>query len=309
MDVSLFDGHCDTLLHCWRTGEGLERTTGAVDLDRGARLGRYCQFFAIWAVDDMAEGKSSCQVYEEQYRLFRREMEKHRNRIAHCRTAAEAAQAHREGKVAAFLSVEGAHMLRCDLDELRLAYERGVRAVNLTWNNANALSGSCRDEPERGLSGQGRAFVREMQRLGMLVDVSHLSDPGFWGVMEEAVRPVIASHSNARAICPHSRNLTDEQITAIIKNQGIMGLNLCAEFVGAQPDLDAMIGHLEHVLALGGQQHVSLGGDLDGCTPIREVRDVLGWEKLYERLLQKNYNESVVRDLFYNNLMRVVIEL
>ena len=233
-------------------------------------------------------------------------MAAHSDRVVHCRSGEDARQAHEQGKIAAFLSVEGAHSLNCDLDQLRLAYDRGVRAVNLTWNNANVLSGTNCQEPERGLSRQGREFVREMERLGMLVDVSHLSDPGFWDVMEMARRPIIASHSNARAVCPHTRNLTDEQFTAIIKNQGVVGLNLCREFVGGREDVDALAAHLEHFLALGGERTVALGGDLDGCEPVKGIPDIAGWAVFYERLLQLNYKESVLEDLFYNNFMRVV---
>jgi membrane dipeptidase len=127
--------------------------------------------------------------------------------------------------------------------------------------------------------------------------------------MEIAQRPIMASHSNARAVCSHPRNLTDAQFTAIIKNQGVVGLNLCREFVGGREDLDGLIAHLEHFLALGGEKTVALGGDLDGCTPVDGVDDVTGWSRLYERLLQKNYKESVAQDLFYNNMMRVVNDL
>lgn len=309
MDISLFDGHCDTILHCWRAGESMLETTGDLDLTRGKTFSRYCQFFAIFAMDDMAEGKSAYDICKEQYELFKKQMELHWDVVTHCRTAAEAEQAHREGKIAAFLSVEGAHSLDCDLDKLRQAYDWGVRAVNLTWNNPNALAGTNRQETERGLSELGSAFVREMQRLGMLVDVSHLSDPGFWDVIDIAEKPIFASHSNARTICPHTRNLTDEQFTAIIKNQGVVGLNLCDEFVGGDEDMDALVGHLEHFLSLGGEKTVALGGDLDGCTPVKGIEDVAGWCRFHERLLQKNYKESLVEDLFFNNLMRVVSEL
>ena len=309
MELSLFDGHCDTILHCWESGESMGHSSGAVDLARGGQYRRYCQFFAIFTMDDMVLGKSAHQAYEEQYALFCRQIRAHETLAAHCTSGAEAKKAHAEGKIAAFLSVEGAHSLNCSLDELRLAYDRGVRAVNLTWNNPNLLSGTNCEEPERGLSELGREFVREMQRLGMLVDVSHLSDPGFWDVIGLAKRPIIASHSNARALCPHSRNLTDEQFTAIIKNQGVVGLNLCREFVGGREDIDALAAHLEHFLALGGERTVALGGDLDGCTPVKGVEDVAGWIRFYERLLQLNYKESVLEDLFFNNLMRVVSEL
>lgn len=309
MEISVFDGHCDTILRCWETGQDLADNDGAVDLTRGGRFGRYCQFFALFSVDDPKTGKNAHQAYEEQYALFCRQMEAHSDAVVQCRNGEDAQQAHRQGKIAAFLSVEGAHSLNCDLDQLRLAYARGVRAVNLTWNNPNLLSGTNCQERSRGLSGQGRAFVREMERLGMLVDVSHLSDPGFWDVLEMARRPVIASHSNARAVCPHTRNLTDEQFTAIIKNQGVVGLNLCREFVSGREDVDALTAHLEHFLALGGEHTVALGGDLDGCEPVKGVPDIAGWAVFYERLLQLNYKESLLEHLFYHNFMRVVSQL
>lgn len=309
MGICAFDAHCDTILRCWHTGEGMRRNGGDLDLERGRGFERYCQFFAIFTQDDMAPGKNAWEVYEEQYALFRRQMEEHRDIVTHCRSGAEAAQAHREGKIAAFLSVEGAHSLDCDIDKLRLAYDRGVRAVNITWNNPNLLSGTNWEERERGLSREGREFVKEMQRLGMLVDVSHISDPGFWDIMEIAERPIMASHSNARALCPHPRNLTDEQFTAIIKNRGVVGLNLCREFVGGEENADMLVRHLDHFLALGGEKTVALGGDLDGCTTLDGIGDIAGWRVLYDELLRRNYPQSLIDDLFFNNLMRVVNQL
>lgn len=309
MRTHLFDSHCDTILHCWHTGEDMMSTSGALDLARGKTYSKYCQFFAIFTMDDMVPGKSAYDIYQEQYDLFCRQMDVHRDTVVQCRSMAEAEKAHQDGKIAAFLSVEGAHSLDCDIEKLRLAYARGVRAVNLTWNNPNALAGTNCEEPERGLSEQGKAFVREMQRLGMLVDVSHLSDPGFWDVLAIAEKPIMASHSNARAVWPHTRNLTDEQFTAIIKNQGVVGLNLCREFVGGREDMDALMAHLDHFLALGGEKTVALGGDLDGCETVDGIPDITGWQNFYERLLQKNYAQSLLDDLFYNNLARVVSTL
>src|SRR5699024_6221623 len=134
----------------------------------------------------------------------------------------EVRRAWAQGRADALLSVEGAQLLGCDPGRLERAARDGVRVITLTWNRANALSGSHRDHPERGLTEQGRRFVRRMGELGLLVDVSHLSPAGFWDVMELSRRPVLATHSNARAVWEHTRNLTDGQITAIIKNQGFV---------------------------------------------------------------------------------------
>ena len=179
-------------------------------------------------------------------------------------------------------------------------------AVNLTWNHANLLSGSNCDEPERGLSPVGRAFVAKMEELHILVDVSHLSEAGFWDVAEMARRPFIASHSNTKSVWDHTRNLTDEQINAIIKNQGVIGLNFYTEFVGGGRDLDGVRAHLDHILELGGGANAALGGDWDGCDTIADLPAIDCLPRLYEHLLRHGYGETVIQDLFYNNLMRVV---
>ena len=201
---------------------------------------------------------------------------------------------------------EGAELLDCDPCRLDQAASDGVIAINLTWNHANALSGSAKERPEQGLTPLGRRFMSRMEELHILVDVSHLSEAGFWDVIGQAKKPVLASHSNAKSVWNHTRNLTDEQITAIIKNQGVIGLNFYQEFVGLGRDLDAVRAHLDHILSLGGANCVALGGDWDGCDTIDALPKITDLQRLYEYLLYRNYDETVLGGLFYNNLMRVV---
>lgn len=308
--IPLFDGHCDTLSMCFYTGQEFFANTGNLDLERMmACYVPYAQFFAIFSNSDW-EGPPMWERFLGQEALFRREIEKNSNRITLCLTAQQAQQAAREGKAAAFLSVEGAELLECSLERLEQAYAMGVRAVNPTWNHANQLSGSHKDRPEEGLTPQGRAFVRRMRALGVLIDVSHLSDRGFWDLLETAPGPVIATHSNSRSIFFHTRNLTDEQITAIIDQQGVIGLNLYPGFLGEDPDLETAVAHLDHILELGGAHTVALGGDWDGveCLP-RGVQDARGWLDFYRLLQRKNYPEPLLQDLFYNNMMRIVREV
>ncbi|MBP1758783.1 MAG: hypothetical protein H6Q61_1032 [Firmicutes bacterium] len=269
--IPLFDGHCDTIFECCAQGKHLLREN----------------------------------------RRFREELGEAQGEICHCRTAQEAVSAFATGRAAAFLSVEGADLLGCNLEGLRRAYDLGVRAVNLTWNRANVLSGSCVEESERGLSSLGRQFVAEMQELGMLVDVSHLSDPGFCDVMELCKRPVFASHSNARAVLAHPRNLTDEMFLALGRNGGVAGLNCYAGFLGDDPDFDVIRRHLERFLALDGEDHVALGGDWDGCDvlPRGMENGIAGLLDFYEYLLQKNFSETLLHKLYFQNLMRVVGEV
>lgn len=305
--LSVFDAHCDTIFRCWREYEGLDRNGGAVALGKTcAAFDRYCQIFALWTAEGYTGGNSVEDAYRVLLRCFRAQMARNRDKIVQCRSGADVIRAHRQGKAAAFLSVEGAELLGCAPDRLDEAAAEGVAAINLTWNHANALSGAHGDEPERGLSELGRRFMARMEELHILVDVSHLSEAGFWDVAEQARRPFIASHSNARAVCDHTRNLTDGQITAIIKNKGVIGLNFYRAFVGRGEDLNAVRAHLEHILSLGGAKNVAIGGDWDGCDTIEALPAVTNLNRLYGHLLRYNYNESVLRDLFYNNLMRVV---
>ena len=308
--MDLFDGHCDTILRCYLEGGGLRRQAGHLDLERRRGKGRWAQFFATFGSPEDMPGRSLWEVFLEEYALFRSEMDANADLVAFCRTGEEARAAFAAGKTAAFLSAEGAELLDCDPDKLRLAHRMGVRIVNITWNHPNALSGTNAEEPDRGLSEQGRAFVKTMGELGMLVDVSHLSDPGFWDVMEVTDRPVVATHSNARAIFPHPRNLTDAQFTAIINTNGVAGLNMYAGFLGDDPDFDTVVSHLEHFLALGGENNVSMGGDWDGITQMpRGMSGIQDMEKLYEHLLRRNYSDSLLEKVFYSNLMRVVNEV
>ena len=308
--MDLFDGHCDTILRCYLEGGGLRRQAGHLDLERRRGKGRWAQFFATFGSPEDMPGRSLWEVFLEEYALFRSEVDANADLVVFCRTGAEARAAFAAGKTAAFLSAEGAELLDCDPDKLRLAHRMGVRIVNITWNHPNALSGTNAEEPDRGLSEQGRAFVKTMGELGMLVDVSHLSDPGFWDVMEITDRPVVATHSNARAIFPHPRNLTDAQFTAIINTNGVAGLNMYAGFLGEDPDFDTVVSHLEHFLALGGENNVSMGGDWDGITQMPQgMSGIQDMEKLYEHLLRRNYSESLLEKVFYSNLMRVVNEV
>ena len=308
--LAVFDAHCDTISRCWREYEGLDHNSGMISLERTVGFARYCQFFALWTADGFTgypSGKDSVELaYHALLRCFKDQIAQNADKIVQCRTADEAEQANRQGKAAAFLSVEGAELLGCDPSRLDQAAADGVTAINLTWNHANALSGSHCDQPHRGLSAIGQQFVSKMEDLHILVDVSHLSEAGFWDVIGMAHRPILASHSNTKSVWNHTRNLTDGQITAIIENQGVIGLNFYTEFVGGSRDLDMVRAHLDHILELGGAANVGLGGDWDGCDTIDALPNISSLPQFYEYLLCHGYQETVVQDLFYNNLMRVV---
>ena len=207
----------------------------------------------------------------------------------------------------AFLSIEGAELLNCDVNLLDEVADWGVRAINLTWNYPNAVSGTNAQETDRGLSELGRRFVREAQKRNILMDVSHLSEPGFWDLMEITNAPVIASHSNAKALCPHSRNLTDAQIKALVENKGFAGLNVYSLFVGERADMDELIAHVERFWELDGEDVLGLGGDWDGCDSVAGgLTGIQDLPKLYEALYRRNYSEQLLHKFFSDNLLRVL---
>ena len=294
----LFDGHCDTLL--WLKGD-LVSNGLHVDLTR-ADYSPYAQFFAIY--------HPFKPMFDELYAKLMRELETAGDAVRLCRTAGEAEKAAEAGAAAAFISVEGAHVFDCDVGRLPELREKGVSSVCLTWNTPTVISGTNVNEPERGLSAEGKALVRKMNELGMIVDVSHLSDPGFWDVVETCEGPFVASHSNSRALCAHTRNLTDDMFRAIVEKGGVAGLNLYSAFL-VEPEKTATVEdavrHIEHFLELGGEKNISIGGDLDGCDTLPAgIAGIQNVGKIFDALVARGCPESTARDIFYNNLMRVV---
>lgn len=305
--MKVFDGHCDTILRCYQSGHHFADNPGHWNIAKGKTFTNCAQFFACFGEPEDMPGRALWDVFREEVQLFHREVALSQTDMAFCTTAPELENAWAEGKIAAFLSAEGAELMDCDLEKLHQAHKMGVRAVNLTWNHTNALSGTNVEDTEKGLTNLGRDFVREMNKLGMLIDVSHLSDAGFWDTVNTTTAPIIASHSDSRACQNHTRNLTDDQFTAIIDLQGTVGLNLCADFLGEDPTVETVLRHLEHFLDLGGEDTVALGGDWDGITAMPAgFHDVTGWRTLHDYLQGRGYSSELLEKLFYRNLLRVV---
>lgn len=305
--IPYFDAHCDTVSRCLQTGESLRRNGGQLDLERDAAFARRAQFFALYHDAKYAPPEGMWAQCRRLYDCYLRQTEESADLVRRCRTGAEAEAAVTAGKTAAFLSIEGADLLDCDPERVEAVSAWGVKLMNLTWNRHNALSGTHREEPERGLGDRGRAFVRQLERCGIYADVSHLSDAGFWDLAEMAERPFVASHSNARALCPHSRNLTDDMFRAIRDSGGVVGLNFYKPFVGGQASLADLADHAEHFLALGGEKTLCLGGDLDGCEVL--AGDMAGLQdvpRLYEEMERRGWGRDLLEDLFWNNLMRLL---
>ena len=213
------------------------------------------------------------------------------------------------GKIAAILAIEGGEALEGKLYNLRNFYRLGVRILTLTWNQRNDIADGV-DYPDstRGLTSFGKKVVKEMNQLGMIIDVSHLSQSGFWSVLENTSKPIIASHSNCHNICPHHRNLKDDQIKAIARNGGLICVTYVPDFLIRQrrkATIDDVINHIDYIANLIGVDYVGLGSDFDGCRSLPEGLD--GADKVFligEKLAQIGYSEKDVKKIMGQNFLR-----
>jgi membrane dipeptidase len=206
-------------------------------------------------------------------------------------------------RIGALLSLEGVDALQGDLTYVRTLFYLGVRSMGITWNHANWAADGVMEPRKSGFTAKGRSLIAECNRLGMILDVSHLSEKGFFELIELSDKPFIASHSNANQICTHLRNLQDEQITAIIQTGGVMGITFVPRFVRTEETvaMDKILLHFDHVCSLGGSRHVGLGSDFDGID-----RWIIGLEHAgkYDQLVNlmlKHFSEDDVEHFFYKN--------
>lgn len=312
MAISVFDCHADTPVLLWRKNQSLRENDCCVSLNRASGLAHYAQFFAYctYAGLQLPNGLCCADFYTKPREYMERQLRLCQDAVRFCTTAQQVEQSWEEQKAAALYSLEGPEAIACDPGRLEQLWREGVRMTTLTWNADNALAG-CHMGAQLGLSELGREYVIRAQRLGMIVDVSHCSDRAFWGILDTATCPVIASHSNSRAVMPHSRNLTDEMFDALCQTGGLTGINLYADFLcEKEATFENVYAHIDHFLQrCGTDTHVALGGDLDGCETMPQGFSHVGdYASLSEYLLEK-YPRETVENLFYRNILCVMREV
>ena len=312
MNIPVFDLHCDTalaLLGETRNEAGsLKKNKLHIDLERASQLEAYCQCFACFTTPMMQEWNklSPIVVFERELATIQREVDKHKRLMSIAYSMADVEANREKGKMSAILTIEGPAGFDFDPALLENLHQIGFRITSLGWNEQNVLTGS--NVTGGGLTDQGREYVREAQRLGMLVDVSHISDEGFRDIMEQTQAPVLATHSNSRALCGHSRNLTDDMFRAICRTGGVAGINQYADFLGESPTLDTVCDHIFHFMELDPTgKHIALGGDLDGCEQLSQgFEGIQSYPALARRLLERGLGEETIRDIFWNNALNVL---
>ena len=345
--VPVFDGHNDVLLRLMRRGgANPERAfldgenVGHLDWPRMRAGGFAGGFFAIFVPSEDERGldvdalmarprydvplppelrlPEAQSVTVHMASLLLRIQSASRGGVEVCRNAAQIRRCIDRGVLATVMHIEGAEAIDPDLRMLDVLYEAGLRSLGPVWSRANVFAHGVPfrypSSPDTGpgLTDRGRELVRACNRLGVMVDLSHLNEKGFWDVARLSTAPLVATHSNAHAICPHSRNLTDRQLAAIRESGGMVGLNFATAFIrpdgrrDANTTLEDMIRHVDHMIEHAGEDHVGLGSDFDGATIPAAIGDVRGLPRLIEAMRRHGYDEPLLRKIAYGNWVGVL---
>ena len=299
--MQLFDLHCDTLYECIKTHQSILQNTYHIDLQKGSIFTPWYQCFAAWVPDTFSPLKANALIqsmfekanaFEIQYPW-----------AFHVLRDGQEFYYPPQTSLTAVLTIENGGAAAPDGILPLYWIQNAVKAITITWNGDNYWASGCMGDTRRGLTPQGVIAVREMELHGIIPDAAHLNRRGFYELADTVTKPFMVSHTASAACFSSKRNLSDNQFLLMCKNAGLVGIDLCEQHVGT-PLMDAFVEHLEHFLSLGGEHTVAVGGDLDGITLPSPYADISIYQTLYERLLQRNYAESLVEDIFFNNAYR-----
>ena len=312
--MQFIDFHCDTLMQAFSQKQpSVEDFPAAmVDAKRLAVGGALAQWFAIYLPPEpeMPFGVSDEVYIDGCLEIFQNTITASEI-LSPAASAAEVLSNRENGRVSALLSLEDGRAVT-SIERLEHYHAQGLRMIGLTWNGANCLANPNSTDPSKmalGLTPHGRDVVRRMNELGMLVDVSHLSDGGFYELAEIAQKPFIASHSNCRSLADHPRNLTDAMIKILADRDGVMGLNFCIPFLetgAARSTLARMSAHVRHMIQVGGIDCVALGADLDGISGDLEIPSCADMPLLFDRLHKDGLSDDALEKIGWRNALRVM---
>ncbi|MDR1702777.1 MAG: dipeptidase [Sporomusaceae bacterium] len=312
--MAIIDLHCDTFSRLYEAGgsANFKRNNFSVDVEKLQKAEVMAQFFAMFV-----HAKKHDDPQEQALRLidlFYRELEANADAVVVARSWQEAEQISAAGKIAAFLTLEEGGVLAGDIGNLDKFYDLGVRLITLTWNFPNAIAFPHGHNGTHGLTAFGCELVEAMYARGVIVDVSHLSDAGFddvASISRSLKKPFLASHSNARALTPHTRNLTDDMIRTIAECGGVTGLNFADIFLCTPPrsKVEDIIRHIKHLHKVGGIEVIALGSDFDGIEPNHEIENMGQIYKLVAALGAAGFSAAETEKICWQNAARVMAEI
>lgn len=310
MQKRFFDAHCDTGSECFDRLAEIKENSLHLDLERMKRYDAYIQVFAAF-VDQKNISVSPFKHCLSVLDFLKKQLEKNKDTISLIVSKNDLQRVAESGNLGAILAIEGGEALGGSLENLYYFYKMGVRLITLTWNYANEIADGVLEHKNGGLSKFGKIAVSVMEELGILIDVSHLSEQGFWDVVDNTKHPFVASHSNAKALCDHPRNLSDDQILCTAKRNGCIGINFYPFFLkqnGAASIYD-IFRHIEHIVCIAGEDCIGFGSDFDGvsCLPdgiegVESVGDILAVLK------NTGYSDAFLEKLCFGNFYRIFYE-
>ena len=307
----MIDLHCDTIMQLLDHPDSgdLYRNTWKIDIEKLQKAHSKVQDFALFI--NLGETNDPYGRYEEMRNLCTTQIHLYGEHIQHVLSYQDVESVYESGKIGALMSIEEGGVLGGDLDKLKQAYQDGVRLITLTWNYPNGLGEPHCGEQHKKLTPKGIEFVEAMQDLGIIVDCSHLNDVGTEQLGDILDVPFVASHSNAREVTAHTRNLPDNLIKLIANKGGVIGLNFAQAFLGTSPmsRIEDIVKHGLYLINKGGEDVVALGTDFDGIKPNTEIKDASEMYRLYDAFKEAGLSVEQCEKLFWKNADRLLKEI
>ena len=307
----MIDLHCDTIMQLLDHPDSgdLYRNTWKIDIEKLQKAHSKVQDFALFI--NLGDTNDPYGRYEEMRNLCTTQIHLYGEHIQHVLSYQDVESVYKSGKIGALMSIEEGGVLGGDLDKLKQAYQDGVRLITLTWNYPNGLGEPHCGEQHKKLTQKGIEFVEAMQDLGIIVDCSHLNDAGTEQLGDILNVPFVASHSNAREVTAHTRNLPDNLIKLIANKGGVIGLNFAQSFLGTSPvsRIEDIVKHGLYFINKGGEDVVALGTDFDGIKPNTEIKDASEMYRLYDAFKEAGLSVEQCEKLFWKNADRLLKEI
>ena len=302
--MKLFDLHCDTLNRLYESGKNIESHKGSVTLSGMKSYAKCVRCFAIWTDDKISESEAERQFYE-MYDIFKKQLYLFKDDVIQITDK----NSLESSKIGMMLTVENCSVLNGNVNNIEKLINLGVKVFTITWNGENSLGYGQLEN--KGLKPFGRECIAAFNETPAILDVSHISEKGFYDVCELTKRPLLATHSNAKSVANHNRNLSDDQIREIIKRKGLIGLNLYRAFLNDAPEKANkydVIRHAEHILSLGGEDVLAIGTDFDGAKVINELDNDKKLIKLEKFFVKNGFSRELTDKILYKNSEKFFIE-
>ena len=308
-NMKILDMHCDTMIECWRHEDrSLRNGKGHLNLELMKEHGAMGQFFACYLSRQEMKTMDPYDIFKGIYKTYISEIQENSDIIRPAYSAADIIKNKEEGFMSAFLTIEDGVFVDGKIERIQEVYNMGVRLITLMWGFPNSIGYPCYDDPQenaQGLTPFGLEVVDKMNELGMIIDVSHMSEGGFYDVAKHSKKPFVASHSCAKALCPHKRNLTDDQLKVLGEKDGVVGINFESSFLkegSHYATIDQIMTHMDYMINKAGIDHVGFGSDFDGIDSAGELENYSGFDRILAEM-EKRYTYDEIDKILNGNVL------